>query len=41
MSKKAVIIISAICFCVLLALMICEKKYPEAGAEFFGNLIGR
>lgn len=38
MSKKMAIIISAILFIVLVALIICEKTWPTGGSDLIGNL---
>ena len=35
MSKKTAIILSVICFIILVVLIIFEKKFPEAGSELF------
>lgn len=39
MSKKVSIILSVILFLALVALIICEKRYPEAGAQFLSGLL--
>lgn len=39
MSKKTSIIISAICFVLLLVLIVLEKKFPEAGSELLGLIL--
>ena len=41
MSKKTAIILSAICFAILVVLIICEKKFPEAGSELICGFIGK
>lgn len=41
MSKKTAIILSVICFVLLAILIVCEKKYPTAGAELFREIMGK
>lgn len=38
MSKKTAIIASVVIFILLVALIICEKKWPEAGTELLAGL---
>lgn len=38
MSKKTAIILSIICFIILVVLIIFEKRYPEAGSELFSAI---
>ncbi len=33
MSKKVTIIISIVLFIILCVLIVCEKKWPEAGSD--------
>lgn len=40
MSKKTALIMSIICFVLLLVLVVLEKKYPEAGSELLLGMIG-
>ena len=39
MSKKVCYIICAICIVALGILLVCEHKFPGAGAELLGNLL--
>lgn len=39
MSKKTVIILSIILFMILIALIVCERCYPEAGTQLIENLV--
>ena len=38
MSKKTAIILSIICFFLLVVLVVLEKKYPEAGYNLIHGL---
>lgn len=40
MSKKVSIVLNIILFILLVVLIICEKKWPEAGTTFFYGLLG-
>lgn len=39
MSKKTAIMLSIICFVLLAILIVCEKMYPTAGAEFLREIM--
>ena len=39
MSKKITYIICAVLFVMLVALMICERMYPEGGAAFLQSIM--
>lgn len=41
MSRKVTIIISIVLFLILIALFVCEKRYPESGTQFLTNLLHR
>ncbi len=41
MARKTAIILSVICFLILVVLIICEKKYPEAGSELIRGMMVR
>lgn len=41
MSKKVAIMLSIICFAILVVLVVCEKKYPTAGVELLRGLMGK
>lgn len=41
MSRKVTIIISIILLIVLVALLVCEMRYPESGTQFLANLLHR
>lgn len=38
MSKKTAVILSIICFMLLVVLIVLEKKYPEAGYNLIHGL---
>lgn len=38
MSKKTAVILSIICFMLLVVLIVLEKKYPEAGYDLIHGL---
>lgn len=40
MSKKVSVVLSVILFILLVVLIICEKKWPEAGTSFLYGLLG-
>ncbi|CVI65599.1 hypothetical protein [Eubacterium sp. An3] len=39
MSEKITYIICAVLFVMLVALMICERMYPEGGAAFLQSIM--
>ena len=40
MSKRTALVLSIICFTLLMVLIVLEKKYPEAGSEMLSGLLG-
>lgn len=40
MSKKASMIISVILFIILVGLIVCERCWPEGGAELLSSITG-
>lgn len=40
MSKKVSIAISVVLFIILVVLIVCERKWPEAGTDIVSNMIG-
>ena len=40
MSKRTALVLSIICFVLLMVLVVLEKKYPEAGSELLMGMIG-
>ncbi len=38
MAKKTAVILSIICFLLLVVLVVLEKKYPEAGYDLLHGL---
>ncbi|MGN0151071.1 MAG: hypothetical protein ACI39Q_01240 [Wujia sp.] len=40
MSKKISIILSVIMFILLVVLIVCESRWPEAGSSFLYGLLG-
>lgn len=39
MSKKLSVIISAVLIVLLIILIVCEKKWPEAGSSLLGSIV--